>query len=155
MATAADDRQVLASAGIWRATPDNYSSLRFLCFNADASGELTYAYGQTIFVVVPCAWEVVAAGLLRLTYSAPLRGRLAAEFALSDANRVKELSYTLTEGRVVGVEDIVPNHYEFDRTLELSEPPWPTGLNLPYSVPRVFYGRLVASAQEAEPDDRV
>ena len=123
MATAAEDRQTLTGARSWRATPGNYSSLRFLCFNGDGSGELTYAYGQTIYAVVPCAWEVPTAGRLRLTYSAPARGRLAGVFVLSDGNRVKELNYTITEGRVAGVEDIVPNPYEFDRTLELSEPP--------------------------------
>jgi hypothetical protein len=52
MATAAEDRQTLASSRSWRATPGNYSSLRFLRFNADGFGELTYAYGQTIYAVV-------------------------------------------------------------------------------------------------------
>lgn len=152
MAAAEDDRQVLASAASWRATPDNYSSLRFLCFHPDGSGELTYAYGQTIYVVVPCAWEVPAVGRLRLTYSAPTGGRLAAAFALDEGNRVKELGYTLIEGRVAGVEDIVPTPYEYDRTLDLSEPPWPSGLDLPYAVPRVFYGRVATTSnQDAEP----
>ncbi|WP_020467832.1 hypothetical protein [Zavarzinella formosa] len=134
------ESETLAVATSWRATPDNYSSLRFLRFNADGSGELTYAYGQTIYAVVPCAWAVPAPGRLRLTYSTPIRGRLAAGFVLDDSNHVKELSYTLTAGRVAGVEDIVSTPYECDRTLELSETPWPSGLDLPYAVPRVFYG---------------
>jgi hypothetical protein len=152
MATALEDRQVLAAAKTWRATPDNYSSLRALWLNPDGSGELVYGYGQTIYVVAPCGWEVPAAGRLRLTYAAPTRGRLAAGFALTESNRVKELSFTLTAGRVAGVEDIVSNPYEFDHTLELSAPPWPDGLALPYEVPRVFYGRAdEASAADAEP----
>ena len=58
----------------------------------------------------------------------------------------------LTAGWVAGVEDIVPNAYEFDRTLELSAPPWPDGLALPYEVPRVFYGRVSKpTATDAEP----
>jgi hypothetical protein len=53
---------------------------------------------------------------------------------------------------VAGLEDVVPNPYEFDHTLELSEPPWPAELALPYEVPRVFYGRVAAaSAPDAEP----
>src|SRR4051794_23413652 len=116
METAAGDRQTLAAARSWRATPDDYSSLRFLCFNADGSGELTYTYGQTIYAVVPCEWEVPTVGRLKLTYSTPTRGRLAASFVLGDGNRIKVLGYTITEGRVTGVEDIVPNPYEFDRT---------------------------------------
>jgi hypothetical protein len=144
MATAGEDRQTLASASSWRATPGNYSSLRFLCFNTDGSGELTYAYGQTIYAVIPCAWDVPAAGRLRLTYAAPTSGRLVAGFVLGDDNQVKEVGYSITAGRVAGVEDVVPTPYEYDRTLELSEPPWPAGLALPYEVPRVFYGRVAA-----------
>jgi hypothetical protein len=152
MGTAAEDRQVLASAGTWRATPGDYSSLRSLWLKPDGTGELIYGYGQTIYAVIPCGWEVPAAGRLRLTYAAPTRGRLAAGFVLNDANRVKEVDYTLTPGRVAGVEDIVPNPYEFDHTLELSEPPWPSGLGLPFEVPRVFYGRVAtAGAPDAEP----
>jgi hypothetical protein len=151
MATAAEDRQVLASAGTWRAAPGNYSSLRVLWLDPDGSGELIYGYGQTIYIVAPCAWEVPWAGRLRLTYAAPSRGRLAAGFVLTDSNRIKELGFTLTEGQVAGVEDIVPNPYGFDRTLELSAPPWPDGLDLPYEVPRVFYGRVAkAVAQDTE-----
>lgn len=60
--------------------------------------------------------------------------------------------YPLTEGRVAGVEDTVPNTCDFDRTLELSEPPWPSKLNLPYHPPRVFYGRVpTADEQGASP----
>ncbi|MDY3557113.1 hypothetical protein R5W24_006300 [Gemmata sp. JC717] len=93
-----------------------------------------------------------AVGRLRLTYAAPTRGRLATGFALTDENRVKELGYTLAEGRVAGVEDVVPNPYEFNRTLDLSAPPWPDGLDLPYEVPRVFYGRVrEVTAGDAEP----
>lgn len=145
MATAADDRQALV--GRWRATPDDYSSIRVVRFEADGSGELTYAYGQTIYAIMPCVWEVPAAGRLRLTYAAPTGGRRAREgFALDADNRFKELGYTLTSGRVSGVESVVLTPYEYDRTLELSEPPWPSGLNLPYEVPRVFYGRGAGSS---------
>ncbi len=102
MATALKGWQVLVSAGNWKTTPDDYSSIRFLQLNADGTGELVYAYGQTIYAVVPCLWEIPAAGRLRLTYSVPTRGRLAAGFVLGDTNRVKEVSYHLSEGRVAG-----------------------------------------------------
>ena len=151
VATADEDRHVLATAGTWRATPGNYSSLRALWLHADGSGDLIYGYGQTIYAFIKCRWEVVSAGLLRLTYLASPPCQRFAGFSPPDDARVRELGYTLTAGRVAGVEDIVPNPYEFDRTLELSEPPWPAGLNLPYEVPRVFYGRVTkASAQDVE-----
>lgn len=152
MATADDDRQTLATAGMWRATPGNYSSTRFLWLHADGTGDLVYGYGQTIYAFIKCRWEVASAGRLRLTYLASPPYQRFAGYTPPDNSGVRELGYSLTAGRVAGVEDIVPNPYEFDRTLELSEPPWPAELTLPYEVPRVFYGRVVKpSAPEAEP----
>jgi hypothetical protein len=55
-------------------------------------------------------------------------------------NQGKELDYKLIEGDVTGVESIVACPYKFLWTLELSEPPWPQGLRLPYTIPHVFYG---------------
>jgi hypothetical protein len=152
MATADEDRQVLSSAGTWRATPGNYSSLRSLWLHADGSGELVYGYGQTIYAYIKCRWEVASAGRLRLTYlESPPYQRFRGHSPPAGGS-VRELGYTLTVGRVVGVEDIVPNPYEFDHTLELSEPPWPDGLSLPYEVPRVFHGRVSkASVPDAGP----
>jgi hypothetical protein len=152
MATADEDRQVLAAAETWRATPGNYSSLRALWLHADGSGDLIYGYGQTIYAFIKCRWEVVSPGRLRLTYLESPPYQRFRGYSPPAGGVARELGYTLTVGRVAGVEDIVPNPYEFDHTLELSEPPWPDGLNLPYEVPRVFYGRVnKASAQDAEP----
>jgi hypothetical protein len=52
------------------------------------------------------------------------------------------------EGEVSGVEDIVAMPFRFRWTLELSEPPWPSSLKLPYEVPRVFYGHRQSDEQE-------
>jgi hypothetical protein len=68
------DRLVLLSAELWKATPHNYSSLRYLRFKGKGSAELVYAYGQTIFAVVECRWELPRTGRLRLTYTAVPRG---------------------------------------------------------------------------------
>ena len=70
----------------------------------------------------------------------------------SDDQRARDLGYTLTAGEVSGVESIVAQPYRFGWTLELSEPPWPAPLQLPYEVPRVFYGhREQVSKQDADP----
>jgi len=152
MATAEEARKMLASAGTWRATPGNYSSLRSLWLHADGSGELIYGYGQTIYAYIKCRWEVVASGCLRLTYLESPPYQRFRGYTPPKGGGVRELRFTLVAGRVAGVEDIVPNPYEFDHTLELSEPPWPAGLELPYEVPRVFYGRVTkVSAPDAEP----
>ena len=80
-------------------------------------------------------------GLLRLTYleSPPNKLRFTG-FTPADHNRVKELRYTLTEGAVAGADDIVGLPFTFLWMLELSEPPWPSGLQLPHEVPRLFFG---------------
>jgi hypothetical protein len=152
MATADEDRQALATAGTWRATPDNYSSLRCLWLHEDGTGDLIYGYGQTIYAFIKCRWEVASAGRLWLTYLASPPYQRFVGYTPPDKARVREVGYALTAGRVAGFEDIVATPYEYDRTLELSEPPWPAELVLPYEVPRVFYGRVVkASGPGAEP----
>jgi hypothetical protein len=141
MGDAASDAVILAvGRGVWSATPWNYSSLRSLRLSEGGSGDLIYGYGQTIYAYIKCRWEVVSPGQLRLTYleSPPLlrfRG-----YTPQDDNRVRELGFKLTAGEVTGVESIVGRPYRFRWTLELSETPWPLDLQLPYEVPRVFFG---------------
>lgn len=145
------DRDVLVSTGSWRATPHDYSSIRYVQFDSSGTGELAYAYGQTIYAIVQCHWELLEARRLRLTYAAVIRGRLATTFTVTDDNRSKELSYTLTESRVSGVESVVLTPYSFNWKLEFSESPWPTGLELPYQVPQIFYGRGTATEENDAP----
>lgn len=51
--------------------------------------------------------------------------------------------YRLIAGEFSGVESIVARPFTFRWTLELSDPPWPADLRLPYEVPQVFYGGRV------------
>jgi hypothetical protein len=160
----APDARVLVVSGSWIATPWDYSSLRYLRFSADMSGMVTYGYGQTIYAKIMCRWDLPAAGLLRLTYleSAPYQHFQG--FTPDADNQVKELSYTLTEDDVTGIESIVGWPYKYRWTLELTASPWPnrveqvlrdelrrvrerfTGSTCPagvearFQVPRVFYG---------------
>jgi hypothetical protein len=124
----------------WIATPDNYSSLRVLGFDEDGCGKLTYAYGQTIYIVVMCRWELSGENRLRITYTSGSQGVRSKLFKLDEGSRVKELQYRLLDAEVAGVEDIVAQPFSFRWMLELSEPPWPSGLELPYEIPRVFFG---------------
>jgi len=148
MATADEDRQILGSSPTWRATPGQYASLRSLRLRGDGTGDLIYGYGQTIYAVIQCRWEIPSAGRLRLTYLESPAFQLFRGYSPRAETRDRELTYTLTEGRVAGVEDTVPNAYEFNRTLELSEPPWPLELDLPYEPPQVFYGRVMPAGDQ-------
>ena len=137
------------AAASWSATAGNYSSLRSLWLSEGGSGELIYGYGQTIYARISCRWAVVSPGRLRLTYlESPAYQRFRG-YAPPDGKHVRELDFVLTAGKVSGVESIVARPYRFRWTLELSEPPWPPDLQLPYEVPRVFFGHR---EQVSEPD---
>jgi hypothetical protein len=141
MSEVASDTAILANGrGVWSATPWNYSSLRSLWLSEGGSGELIYGYGQTIYARIHCRWEVVSPGRLRLTYSDSPPYQRFQGYTPPDDKRVRELDFVLTEGEISGMESIVAQPYRFRWTLELSEPPWPTELQLPYEVPRVFFG---------------
>jgi hypothetical protein len=137
--TAADAKVLVGGRGYWSATPATYSSLRFLRFAEDGTGDATYGFGQTIYAVIKFQWELSAPGRLRLTYLDSPPYQLFKGFT-PESNRLKELDYALTEGEVSGVESIVAQPYRFLWTLELSDSPWPVGLELPHKIPRVFHG---------------
>ena len=59
--------------------------------------------------------------------------------------RDRELAYRLTEVNASFVQPLTSSPpLECRWSLELSEPPWPAGLGLPYKIPRVFYGHGTA-----------
>jgi hypothetical protein len=143
MSVSNDDRQILAASKVWSSTPDNYSSLRSLWLEEDGSGKLIYGYGQTIYALIECRWEVASPGRLRLTYLESPKYQHFAGYTPLPGQNVRELDYTLTAEKITGVQDVVPNQYHYDHTLELSAPPWPAELSFPYEVPRIFYGKVV------------
>jgi hypothetical protein len=140
MGDAAADASVLSSARAWSATPSDYSSLRFLRFGPDGRAELIYFYGQTVYAECACRWSVPAAGVLRLTELAVTGGRRRG-YELSAEERDRELAFRLAEVNASFKQPLTSSpSLECRWSLELSEPPWPPGLQLPYKVPRVFYG---------------
>lgn len=141
MSEVAPDAVVLTASG-WEATPSNYSSLRTLRFLEDSSGTLVYGYGQTIYAIIRCLWALPIAGVLDLTYLESPPVQLYRGFTPDDANRAKQLTYTLTEGAVEGIESIVARPFRYLWTLELSGSPYPEGLKFPYSIPQVFHGHF-------------
>jgi hypothetical protein len=158
MGDAASDTAVLAGGrGVWSAAPWDHSSLRFLRLQPDGTGELIYGYGQTIHTRINCRWEILAPGRLRLTYLASPAYQLLLGYTPPDDQCARDLGYALTAGEVSGVESIVALPYRFAWTLELSEPPWPPELKLPYEVLRVFYGHREqvnrSDAEQAAPAD--
>jgi hypothetical protein len=144
-----DAETIRGGRGVWAATPWNYSSARFMMLNADSTGRLIYCYGQTIYAIILCRWEVPSVGLLRLTYlESPANGLRFKGFSPAGA-AVRELQYTLTQGRFSGKDGIVGHTSTYLWTMELSEPPWPPGLQLPHELPRKFFGHLQQASQEA------
>ena len=140
MGDAATDASVLSSARAWSATPSDWSSLRILRFLPDGRAELSYFYGQTIYAVCECRWSVPTAGVLRLTELAVTGGRLQG-YEPSAEERDRELAYVLAEVNASFEQPLSSRPpLECRWSLELSKPPWPAGLRLPYKIPRVFYG---------------
>ena len=154
MGDVASDPAVLAHGrGGWAATPWDYSSMRHLWLSADGSGELVYGYGQTFYARINCRWEVESPGRLRLSYLPSPAFQAFRGYTPAGDEPSRVLDFVLTAGEVSGVESISGQPYRFLWTLELSEPPWPPELRLPYKVPRVFYGYPEpVRKQDAEPD---
>ena len=153
MGNAAKDTLILSSNRVWSATPSEYSSMRFLQFQPDGQAELIYAYGQTIYAVCRCRWSVPVTGELRLTELAITGGHLKG-YEPSTSERDRDLTYRLTEVNASFEQPLTSSPpFEYRWSLELSEPPWPTGLGLPYSVPRVFYGRGSAETENDESNE--
>jgi hypothetical protein len=147
----AADAALLSSVRGWSATPSDYSSMRFLRFGSDGRAELAYAYGQTIYAVCACDWSVPAAGVLRLTALAVTGGRLRG-YEPPAAERDRELAYRLAEVNESFPQPLTSRPpLQCRWSLELSEPPWPAGLKLPYRIRRVFYGHGTAEAAGAAP----
>jgi hypothetical protein len=142
--------------GGWIATPWDYSSCRYLRLMEGGFWELIYGYGQTIYSRCYSRWEVISPGRLRLTYvqAPPLPARLdpatVPTYTPSDDTPVRELDFVLTAGEVSFKMTVVGFELDFRWTLELSEPPWPTDLQLPYKVPRVFYGHAKDHERQSE-----
>ena len=53
------------------------------------------------------------------------------------------MEYRLAASEVDGVDNIVAIPYRYLWTLELSDSPWPVGLELPYEIPSTFYGHPI------------
>ena len=145
MGNVASDTAVLAAGrdgrGGWFATPWDYSSMPHLWLAADGSGELFYGYGQTFYAVINCRWEVEGPQMhLAIVPGIADKAGVSRIRTPTEDKQCRVLDFTLTAGEVSGVESISGWPYRFRWMLEMSEPPWPPELRLPYKVPRVFYG---------------
>jgi len=131
---------LIGGRGVWNATPWDYSSLRFLSFQSDGSGELIFGYGQAIYAVIKCRWKLASPGQLHLTYlESPPRLRFKG-YHPREEFETRELELKLIAGEVAGADNICGLPYKYLWTLQLNEPPWPLDLEFPYEIPRVFFG---------------
>jgi hypothetical protein len=136
----ATEIDILTGSPNWVATPDNYASLRSVTLGRDGTATVLYGYGQTIFAKIDCRYEVPEPGRIRFEYLPTPQLQRRPPFVPTDANRHKEMGFTLTEGEWVFGEDVTGFGFRFTWAMEFSEPPYPDGLAFPYSIPKVFYG---------------
>ena len=138
---AVDDAETIRGGrGVWAATPWNYSSARFMMLNADSTGRLIYCYGQTIYAKIDVRFELPTPGRIRFEYMETPQLQRRPTFQPTEANRLKEIDFTLTEPETVFREDVTGFVFRFSWILEFAEPPYPDGLSFPSPVPKVFYG---------------
>jgi hypothetical protein len=131
---------ILTGTHAWSATPDNYSSLRCVMLKRDGSGTVIYGYGQTIYAKIDVRFELPTPGRIRFEYMETPQLQRRPTFQPTEANRLKEIDFTLTEPETVFREDVTGFVFRFSWILEFAEPPYPDGLSFPYPVPKVFYG---------------
>ena len=132
--------EILIGSRSWSATPDDYSSLRFLTFGQQGRGEALYGYGQTIYAKVGFEFELLDGPVLRLRYlSSPSFARFQG-FEPSPGTAEKLIAYTLVQGEYRGVESVVAWPFVCGWLLTLADSPWPAGMTFPYEVPTAFYG---------------
>jgi hypothetical protein len=135
-----NDFEILTGTHAWSATPDNYSSMRFLTFKPDGRGEATYGYGQTIYAKVGYEFELSGDSALRLKYLSSPAFAAFRGFEPSRDTAEKLIPYTLVRGEYRGVESIVASSFDCEWLLTLGDSPWPVGMTFPYDVPTSFYG---------------
>ena len=137
---AQSDMEILTGTRSWGATPHDYSSLRFLSFKSDGSGEAIYGYGQTIYAKVDFEFDLAGGSVLQLKYQHSPAYAAFPGFLPTPDNAVKSLQYTLVRGEYRGVESVVAQSFICDWLLTLNDSPWPAGMTFPYDVPKSFYG---------------
>src|SRR3954447_24240331 len=89
---------ILTASHAWSATPDNYSSLRSVMLDRGGTGTVLYGYGQTIYARIDCRFEVPEPGRIRFESPPTTQPQRRPPFEPTEANRQKEIGFTLTEG---------------------------------------------------------
>ena len=134
------DVDMLTSSQSWSATPDNYSSMRYLQFQPDGSGIALYGYGQTIYAKINFEYRIDNGDQLTLDYQQSDPFQRFAGFTPDGPNASKLLGYTLDQSEFMFGEDVTAAKFKFSAKLVLSDSPYPAGLEFPYSIPTEFYG---------------
>jgi hypothetical protein len=143
--------EILTSGGSWSATPDNYSSMRYLQFSPDGTGRAVYGYGQTIHAMILFRFGVAEPDRLELEYLESPGFQRFKGFHPDDTNGRKRLAVTLTEGERVFVEGVTGFERRFRWMLDLDAHPYPEGLTFPFSVPTTFYGHVQRAPGDGTP----
>ena len=135
---------ILSTTRCWRATPWDYSSIIALTFRAEGKGEMTYAYGQTVYQVVPFCFSIPSPGRLRLAYERSPRYEAFEGYVRTLETPPRDFEFSLTKEEFSGVEaNVGPFTYLWK--LALSASPFPEQPRLPcpelqLPPPLTYYG---------------
>lgn len=122
----------------WIGQPTDYSHCVALAFRTEDEAHVTLGFGQTLYFVATCSYELLTTTTLRLTYdSAP--ERVPPSFAFTQGSTLT-ISVTLESGDFSGTENIVNWPFTYFWRLRCDRHPFPDGVPFPRSIPTDFYG---------------
>ena len=133
------DSHILIRSLSWAATPDNYSSMRYLQFKQEGTGIAMYGYGQTIYAKINFNFSITDDQLL-FDYQQSDPTQRSGRFDPTGSNARKQIGFSVEQGEFIFGEDITSARFRFTSKLTLSDSPYPAGLEFPYSVPTEFFG---------------
>ena len=117
--------EILSGSDAWSATPDDYSSMRYLQFHKNMEGEAIYAYGQTIYAKDKFKYGVFEDNLALL---------------FKESEEEINIKYELVPCNYEVVESVTGIKSAYSWLLRLSKFPFVSGKSYPHGQPLDYYG---------------
>lgn len=113
-------------------------------FRTEREAHVTLGFGQTLYFVATCSYELLTTTTLQLTYDS-LPERVHPSFTFTPGLTLS-IPVTLESGDFTGIENIVNWPFTYLWRLRLERHPFPDEVPFPRSIPTDFYGYKQQSA---------
>ena len=139
--------QSLLRGSSWIGQPSDYSHCVALSFRTDHEARITLGFGQTLYFVGACSYELLTTTTLQLTYDS-LPERVHPSFTFTPGTTLT-IPVGLESGDFSGTENIVNWPFTYFWRLRFERHPFPDGIPFPRSHPTDFYGYKQKIAKES------